>query len=290
MLKRIVKWLSRLPLGVHYFFADFLLYPLLYHVVRYRRGLVTKNLQQSFPALSSQEIRSIRRKFYHHICDVIVESVYAYTVSDEEMRERVTFSNTEMGEKVILDANGGIAMLAHMGNWEWMMDIAKQFRDPRLQLCAAYRKINSKAIDDVIKDMRLQRGTLLMEKQRVLREFVRLRNSERPVLFALLSDQKPSPKNAHYWTTFLNHDTGFLTGAEVLARKFNLPVIYVSVTSPKRGYYHVDYQLVTDKPLEEPQGEITRKYVALLEKNIIEQPEMWLWTHNRWKHKRPQAE
>lgn len=286
MLKAIVKMLSRMPLGVHYAISDYVLYPALYHIVRYRRSMVTKNLIASFPDKSSQEIATIARKFYHHICDVIVEAVYAYTASDEEMRQRVTFSETKTGEEEVLRKGGGIVMLSHTGNWEWMLDIAKQFYYPQIQLCAAYRKMNSKPFDNLVKDMRLQRGTLLMEKQRVLREFVRLRHAENPVIFALLSDQKPSPKNAHYWTTFLHQDTGFLTGSEVLARKFDLPVFYVSVTSPRRGYYHVEYLPICIEPLETDEMYITRRYVELLEENIRQQPEMWLWTHNRWKFKR----
>lgn len=278
-----------MPLGVHYVIADYILYPLLYHVARYRRGMVVKNIRNSFPDMNHQQHVAIARKFYHHICDVIVEAVYAYTASDEEMRRRVTFHNTKVGEEDVLRKGGGIVMLAHNGNWEWMLDIAKQFYYPQIKLCAAYRKINSKSIDELVKDMRLKRGTMLMEKQRVLREFVRLRHAENPVVFALLSDQKPSPNNAHYWTTFLNQDTGFLTGAEVLARKFDLPVFYVSVTSPRRGYYEVDYLPICVNPNEVEEMYITSRYAELLEQNIRQQPEMWLWTHNRWKFKRSET-
>jgi KDO2-lipid IV(A) lauroyltransferase len=106
----------------------------------------------------------------------------------------------------------------------------------------------------------------------------------------MLSDQKPSKRSTYAWTQFLNQETAFLNGSEVLAKKFGFSAVYAHILSPKRGYYTVRFELITDNPAAMPDEEMTLKYAALLEQNIHAQPEQWLWTHNRWKWGRKELE
>ena len=135
-------------------------------------------------------------------------------------------------------------------------------------------------------DLRSKRGGECVEKNILLRKLVQLRHADHPFVIGLIADQKPSPHNAHTWTTFFNQETAFLDGGEVLARKFDLGVVYAHITSPKRGHYLVHFEVITETPQEMPENEITMSYVRMIESNIRRQPERWLWTHNRWKWKR----
>jgi KDO2-lipid IV(A) lauroyltransferase len=100
------------------------------------------------------------------------------------------------------------------------------------------------------------------------------------------SDQNPAnPKRAH-WVNFLNQDTGVLFGVERYAKEYNWPVVFVSISKVKRGHYEVEYSLITDSPTEQPHGKITEDFTKRLEQDIINQPQYWLWSHKRWKHKR----
>ena len=146
--------------------------------------------------------------------------------------------------------------------------------------------MKNKAFDQLMADIRAQRGTDLTEKKHILREMVRRRKEGIVTLYGMISDQKPSPQNAHYWTQFLHQDTSFLDGSEVLGRKFGYPVVMYYVTSPCRGYYNVDIRLLSEHPNEETDFAVTERYARMLEQNILQQPELWLWTHNRWKYKR----
>lgn len=285
-MKKTVKLLSHLPLGVHYFFADYLVYPLIYHCIRYRRKVVRKNLKNSFPDYSAERLREIERAFYHHFTNVIAENIYGYSISDAEMRERVEIHNLEYTEAILKEHGGLMMMLGHYGNWEWMCDIAKRFEDPEIQLFSVYRELKNKTMDDLMYDLRRQRGTYLAEKRQVLRVMIAQRAKHIPTMYGMLSDQKPSPKNAHFWMDFLNQDTSFIDGSEVLGRKFDYPIAYFYITSPKRGYYHVDIRIISEHPNEEEPFAITQRYAKLLEENIREQPHLWLWTHNRWKWNR----
>lgn len=284
MLLHCAAALSRLPLRVHYWLADWVLYPMMYHVVRYRRRLAEKNIRQAFPEKSEAERKAVVRAFYHQFCDTVVESIYGYRCPDEEMRQRVVFEGFEEVNPLIDAAGGGIFMLAHMGNWEWMASI-QQWVSTGVKELNVYRRLKNESMDRLMLAIRAQRGGECVEKQRILREMIRYRSEKQPVTIGLLSDQKPRPAVTRTWVEFLHQETGFLDGGEVLGRKFNYPVFYLYITRRERGYYHVQMKTIAARPAETTEGEITKAYARVLEENIQEQPELWLWTHNRWKWK-----
>ena len=280
----LIRILSRLPLPLLYFVADGLVYPLMYHVVRYRRAVVAKNLRMSFPEKSAKQRRDLERQFYRRFASTIVEIIYGYRISDEEMRERFVFENVELVEELAHKNKGVFFMLGHLGNWEWIADIGKRYTDTSIKEYNVYRQQKSPSADQAMLALRLKRGGGgCIEKKQLLRQLVAMRHADHPITIGLISDQKPSPRNAHVWTTFLNQETAFLDGGEVLARKFGYAVTYVHVESPKRGYYRARFEVITDNPAATNPTEITLAYARLLEQNILESPELWLWTHNRWK-------
>lgn len=283
----MIYLLSKLPLRVHYWFADWLLYPFMYHVARYRRKVVAKNLRLSFPDKTEKERKQIAKDFYHQFCNTIVETIYGFRCSEQEMRQRVVFDNMDEVNRHVDAARGGIFMLAHFGNWEWMASI-QQWVSPNVTEMNIYRRLKNRRMDKLMLSIRAKRGGICVEKQRVLREMVRYRANKKPVTVGLLSDQKPRPEVTRTWVTFLNQETGFLDGGEVLAKKFGFPVFYLYITRETRGYYRAQMVPLSTEPKNTQEGEITTAYARILEQNIQEQPYMWLWTHNRFKWKRNQ--
>ena len=287
----LIRILSQLPLPLLYFVADALVYPLMYHVVRYRRAVVAKNLRMSFPEKSAKQRRDLERQFYRRFASTIMEIIYGYRISDEEMRERFVFENVELVEELAHKNKGVFFMLGHLGNWEWIADIGKRYTDTSIKEYNVYRQQKSPSADQAMLALRLKRGGGgCIEKKQLLRQLVAMRHADNPITIGLISDQKPSPRNAHVWTTFLNQETAFLDGGEVLARKFGYAVTYVHVESPKRGYYRARFEVITDNPAATNPTEITLAYARLLEQNILESPALWLWTHNRWKWSRMNKE
>ena len=283
MLLLLICIFSLFPLPALYRLADYFIYPLLRYIVRYRLDLVRKNISRSFPHKSAQEQAQIVDDFYHHFSSVLVEIIYGYRASDEEMRQRVVFENMEMLEDLARRKHGVIAYLGHVCNWEWIADVGKQFDDPTMVEHNVYRRLKNPRANRAMLLLRGKRGGECVEKNQLLRKLVQLRHVQYPYVVGLIADQKPSPRNAHVWTTFLNQETAFLDGGETLARKFDLGVVYAQITSPKRGYYRIHFELITDNPSSMPQDSITLTYARLLEDNICQQPHAWLWTHNRWK-------
>ena len=289
-MRLLIRIFSLLPLSVLYMISDIILYPLVYYIARYRLKVVRKNLRNSFPDKSHNELKNIEKKFYHHFADLIVEVVYGYRVGDEEMRERVVFENVDLVEDLASKTHGVIAYLGHMGNWEWLVDLNKRFVNPAMVEYNVYRQLKNPASDKMMLELRSKRGGECIEKKLLLRKLVALRRSEHPFVVGMLSDQKPSKRSSYVWTQFLNQETAFLDGSEVLAHKFGFSAVYAHIWSPKRGYYRIRFEQITDDPeLMQPE-EMTKRYAELLEQNICAQPEQWLWTHNRWKWGRKELE
>ena len=282
----LIRIFSLLPLSVLYFLADCFIYPLMRYVLRYRLDIVRKNIRLSFPDKSPTEQHAIVDAFYHHFADILVEMIYGYRASDAEMRQRVVFENMELLENLARQKHGVIAYLGHVCNWEWIADVGNQFADKSIVEHNVYRRQKNPRADKAMLQLRAKRGGECVEKNQLLRKLVQLRHADYPFVIGLIADQKPSPRNAHVWTTFLNQDTSFLDGGEVLARKFDLGVVYANITSPRRGYYRIHFELITDDASSMPEDAITLAYARHLEANIHQQPARWLWTHNRWKHPR----
>ena len=279
-----IRILSVLPLRVLYAIASFVLYPLLYYVVHYRRSMVMSNIRYCFPEKSEAACKQMARQFYHHFADLCVEIIHAYRMSDEELRERVVFEGLDEAQAAFLQQKGGVFMLGHMGCWEWMADVAKRLDRNRIHTNVIYLKLDNKSADCIMMQIREKRGCTPIEMHKLLREAVRLRKeSSKAEVYCMLADQKPSWRSLQFYTDFFGHNTPFLTGSEKIARKFAYPVYYADITMPSRGHYSIRLLPITTNALCCEEGFVSREYVKLLEANIIKQPSIWLWSHNRFK-------
>ena len=178
-------------------------------------------------------------------------------------------------------------LLGHYGNWEWFSGSTSRFKDSRIY--QIYRPLNNQAFDRLFFNLRTKFGSFGIKKQDTVRDVITLKKDKTRCVVIFIADQTPSRNNLHYWTNFLNQDSSILTGPERLARKLDLPVIFLDTKQVKRGYYTIDMKLVTETPKETPENWITEQYARLMEKCILRNPSGWLWTHKRWKHKRVES-
>lgn len=274
--------LSILPFPVLYFICDGF-YAILFYVVGYRKKVVVTNLKNSFPHKSEQEIRRLTKDFYHYLCDLIPETFKTLTISKKSMLRHCTI---QPEAKAIFDrfhAEGKSIMLVmgHYGNWEWAGNsfslICKQ------KLFVVYHPLKNKYVDGLMYRMRTRFGTGLIPMRETYKDMVRYKTMISATAF--IADQTPRPDNA-FWTTFLNQDTPVFWGTERIAKKIDFPIVYIAVSRLRRGYYTINAEVLSENPKETADGDISALHTARLEKDIHKQPEIWLWTHKRWKHKR----
>jgi KDO2-lipid IV(A) lauroyltransferase len=273
-----------LPFPLLYLLSD-ILYVLVYKVAGYRLKVVRRNLKASFPDKTDAELRQLERDFYHHFADYFVETIKLAHISLKEVQRRAFLVNPELIDELMREGHTCILMLmGHYGNWEWFTSATSFFEDSRMY--QIYRPLNNKAFDRLFIKLRTRFGAYGIKKADTMRDVIKLKQDKTRSVVVFLADQTPSKANLHYWTTFLNQETSILNGPERIARKQKLPVVYLDVRKTARGFYTVEFKLITSTPQTTPEFWITEQYARLMENNILRNPAYWLWTHKRWKHKR----
>jgi KDO2-lipid IV(A) lauroyltransferase len=272
-----------LPFGVLYVLSD-VLYVLVYKAAGYRLKVVRRNMKASFPHKTERELRRLERAFYHHFCDYIVETFKLARISPGEIRKRAYMKNPELLDRLTSGRRPCvIGYLGHYGNWEWFTSTCLLFEPKLYQI---YRPLKSQAFDRLFIRLRTRFGSEGIRKNDTVRRIVALvKNGQRAVI-PFVADQTPSQANIHYWTQFLGQDSPFFTGAERIARKLDLPVVFFDVQKVKRGYYTVEIKVMTESAKDLPEFWLTEQYARLMEQCIMRNPACWLWTHKRWKHTR----
>ena len=273
---------SLLPLRLLYFFSDLLYYPLFF-VVRYRRKVVRKNLEESFPEKSLVELRKIEREFYHYFCDYIVETIKLFSMSEKQMRQRMTFGGVDKINEIIKHKDC-VLYLGHYCNWEWVSSIPLHLgMTDNFIAGQIYHQIENKAFDKLFLWMRSRFHAVNIEMLMALRHLVRYKQQNKRFIIGFISDQSPNWNFVKMWTEFLNHKSSFFIGAESIAKATDAAVVYLDVQRVKRGYYHADFVVMTEDPKSFPDYEITVDYARRLEETIRRAPQYWHRSHNRWK-------
>ena len=271
---------SLLPYPLLYLISD-IVYLIMYRVIGYRKEVVFTNLKNSFPDKSEQELKGIMSDFYRHLCDIIIESIKGFTISEKQLRKRLVIKNPEFSNHFADKGKSIIFVGGHYNNWEICAQAFAMYSNHKC--IGIYKPLSNAFINDKIYTSRSKYGMHLISMMQTKKSFEE-GTQAKAIVFG--SDQNPAnPKRAH-WVQFLNQDTGVLFGVERYAKEYNWPVVFVSISKVKRGHYEVEYSLITDSPTKQPHGKITEDFTKRLEQDIINQPQYWLWSHKRWKHKR----
>lgn len=274
--------LSILPFPVFYLLSDFV-FVLVYYVISYRKKVVTENLCNSFPEKSKKEISIIRRKFYRYLCDLFLETFKTLTIRKKSMLKhcRINEGALKLFQKYYEEKKSFIIVMGHFGNWEWGGNSFSIMC--KHQLFVIYLPLENKFFNDLIIKMRTRLSTKLIEAKNTFRDMIE--NKKIISATAFIADQTPSPESA-YWTKFLNQDTPIFWGTEKIAQKLNYPIVFINVKRYKRGHYEIFAETLFENPAQTNEGEISERHTRRLEEEIIRQPEIWLWSHRRWKHKK----
>lgn len=277
--------LTFLPLPVLYILSD-CIFPIVYYFPGYRRKEVRTNLMNSFPEKNIKEIIKIEKAYYHHLCDLFIETFKLIHMSNQETMERMQMTNPELLNRLYNEGKDVVAILGHFGNWEWLVCLPLY---TKLQIVSIYKPLKDKHFDRFMNKMRSKNNMILSPMSGIIRDVVSLRQKNIRSLFAFITDQRPPKGEIKFWTKFLNQDTPVYLGAEKIASKYNMAVVFFNIQKVRRGYYTLTAELLFENSEGLPEHLITETHVQRLEEIIRETPEQWVWTHRRWKYKREQA-
>jgi KDO2-lipid IV(A) lauroyltransferase len=276
-----ILWLiSILPFSVLYFISDGV-YLLVYHVVGYRKKIVRQNIAMALPHLSEKERLIIEKKSYHHLCDMFLEMIKTMTISEKEMNKRFVFTNIDLYLDLEKKQKSIALMCAHYASYEWVISMNKHIQ---FEGFAIYKKIANKYFDKLVRDIRSRFKATLITNKETIQVIEKNTKNKHLGVYGFASDQSPKVNKAYHWTTFMGIETPVHTGAEMLAKRFDMNVVFLKTTKVKRGYYEATFEYLVDNPKEIPNYEISDAFLKRVEKQILAAPEYYLWTHKRWKH------
>jgi KDO2-lipid IV(A) lauroyltransferase len=273
--------LSRLPMRVLYVLSDFFFF-LMFNVIGYRKIVVLENLKLAFPEKSEEERKKIAKDFFRHLTDLIMESVKAFSISEKEISKRYTYKNPELVNNFTKQGRSIALVAAHQANWEWSISLPLVLDG---NVSGAYTKLGNPYFEKVVRSSREKYGIIGYKTSETVKGMQKNFAEKTQGLYILLSDQSPQLHKTFYWNEFFGVQVPMHTGAEMLAKRFDLVVINYITRKVKRGYYETEFQLITDTPKEFEDYQITDKYTRLTENNIKQQPALYLWSHKRFKHR-----
>ena len=276
----IIRILSILPLWVLRFYA--LKTYILLRLFGYRKSVITQSLKNSFPNKSKPEKRRITKLFYWHFAHFLTEMIKMFCISKKSIKKRIQFKNKALLQNYYNEGKDVILVLGHYGNWEWGLLAASLVSDH--EMVGIYKPLSSSFWNHQIKKLRSKFGATLVSMKGSVRYI--LKQGDKPRIIGVIGDQTPNKNEIDYWTTFLNQETAVFSGTEKLAKKLNCPVVFAHIDKIKIGYYEVSFELITENPKLQLDGEITNLHTQKLEEKIKERPELWLWSHRRWKNSR----
>lgn len=276
----LIRLISMLPLGVLYVFSD-LLYLVAYYLIGYRKKVVQDNLANAFPNKNSAERKRIEKDFYRNFTDSLAETIKLLTMGKKELNKRFLTKNAQLIFDRVDTGEIVIGMCGHFFNWEGhLLTVSSEVQE---KCETIYTKINHPFFEKLMQNIRGRMGGKITERKSFQRNF--LKDRKLPRLIVLAADQRPNQMDIRYRTIFMNRQAAFFEGGEKLAKKFGLTVIYAHTSKPKRGYYEFEYQLLASPPYAgNAPHSITEKFIRLVEKNIRDEPALYLWSHNRWKN------
>jgi KDO2-lipid IV(A) lauroyltransferase len=278
-----ILWcISILPFRLLYLFSDFV-YIIVYRLIGYRKKTVRNNLALTLAHLSDNERLVIEKKFYHHMCDMFLEMIKTMSISKDEICKRYVFKNFEVYAELEKQEKSIAIMCAHYASYEWVvsMNYFTKFHGYGI-----YKQIKNPYFDKLVHSIRSKFNATLITTKETIPTIINNNKNKKLSVYGFASDQSPKENSAHHWTKFMGIEVPVHTGAEMLSKKYNMNVVFLKTKKVKRGYYEATMEVLTENASKIPNYEITDQFLKLVEEQIYEAPEYYLWTHKRWKHQR----
>jgi KDO2-lipid IV(A) lauroyltransferase len=270
--------LSLLPMRILYIISDGLFF-IVYNIIGYRKEIVMNNLLIAFPEKTNEERIKIAVQFYHNLLDSFIETIKLVSASKAFLQKRVT-ANWEVLDEIFKSGKSCQLHLGHTFNWEWGHHVLGSFTN--FEVLVVYIPLKNTVFEKLMYNLRVRYGNKFIPAGNMQKSMEAYKDSQ--YLLGLVADQSPGNLNNAYWMNFFGRPTGFVGGPERGARAANLPVLFASIVKPKRGYYHAVLEVASYAPVTMSAGALTLQYAQYMEKVITANPEMWLWSHRRWKH------
>ncbi len=275
----IILLISILPFRILYILSD-VVYFFLFYILKYRRKVIVGNIKIAFPDYSDHQVMEIAKKSTRHLSDMIFEMIKTITISQAQLQKRFLISNIDYVKNLASHKRPIFSATGHYGNFDWSIAINYVWD---MKINVVFKPVKQPQINNMLIKSRSKINSKLIPAREV-KDFVtgNLSKTSTSVLYMII-DQSPKLKRPHYFTTFFNQPTSVFMGYEELAREMNAVAVYFKIKKIKRGHYEATVINMNPNSAQTKPWELTDQFYRLLEEQIREQPEFYMWSHKRWK-------
>jgi KDO2-lipid IV(A) lauroyltransferase len=281
LLYPLIWIISLLPFRLLYMFSDLIAF-LFYYIIGYRKEIVLNNLRIALPEKTDKELNKIRQKFYRHFVDIFMEMIKSFTISKASLKKHYSYTNIDLLDDLYKDGKSVVLVGSHYANWEWIVGLNSLMK---YKGYAGYTKVNNKYFNAKVLKSRERFGANFIQTSKLISKIDKNQRDKIQGFYGLLSDQSPQLKRTHYWSEFFGVKVPIHTGAEMLAKKYDMNIVLLSTKKIKRGYYSSTFEVISNDVKKYSDYELTDIFLRKTEKHILEEPKYYFWTHNRFKHK-----
>lgn len=271
-----IAWL---PLWALYLLSDLVF--IFVAAFGYRRKIITSNLKKAYPDKEKKFYRKIRMKFYRHLCDLFVETIVMVHINPAKILKRMEFVNLHLINQAIDKGKDIVVVIGHYGNWEWVPAINLKIKAAGYSV---YRPLKNPYFDRFMLNLRSLFNSTNLPMKSTVKEIVKLKRANKRFVLGLIADQSPSKIDLQFWTTFLTQKTPVLLGPEKISKLADAELFFWQVEKPKRGKYRLTVVPYPGNIKTDAEYVATKWHVKLLEEQIYSNPQLWLWSHKRWKY------
>ena len=278
-----LQFIAKLPFAVIYLLSD-IFYFIVFYIIKYRKEVVFQNLRNSFPEKSEEQLKIIRKKYFRHFCDLIMESIKMFNMTKADYKKHMEIKDAELINSYFEKKKSVVVLTMHFNNWEWSNCFPREIKH---HVLGVYKPLHNKKYDNLMNGTREKQGAEMITNSNILRRIIQAEKTNEMIFIWLAGDQTP-PSYHSLWFTFLNQEAMFYPGPAVIAKRFNYPIFFQKIEKQSRGRYVTTFEMLVKNPQDFSEKEILIKYIQKMEEEIRKNPEFYLWSHKRWKHKRPE--
>lgn len=273
----LLNVMARWPLGMLYAMSDVMLYPAMRYFPGYRKRIVRKNIGLAFCKETAKRRNEIERGFYRHLGHILVETLKMSRLSASDMSCRMKW---EIAGTLEDDAKARpvVCYTSHYANWEWLVTTL-----PAVVKCNVYiiySELHNKQINEWMLRQRSRFGARMVSMGEVGSTISELIERGEGGIIIALADQLPKEQYVRHFSRLLGIKSKVITGTEAIVKRYGLPVYNHRMIKTGSGRYKNIISRL--EPTGDGDWPLTDAYNSALDAQLREQPEFWLWSHDRW--------
>ena len=241
------------------------------------KKLIDTNIKKALPNINSEDLKKTTRLMWNNYGRIFAEYVFIKSFRNGKLNSRISIEGQDILEEIKKLNQQVVFISGHFSNFELM---AMHLEKVGIKLTAIYRPLNNIFLNVIMENIRKKYICKNQIKKGIggMKKIIHLKRQNYST--ALMIDQRVSEGIR---SNFFNNPALTTTIPAQLVKKFKIPVVPIYIERVN----NLNFKITVSKPIHFTDGDsiekITDDLNKVLETMILNKPEQWIWSHNRWK-------